>query len=332
MRKIAFLLAICLLLSCFSGCAKQTVFSETFYFMDTLIGVTLYTPEEGTATSAFDDCRAILADLEGLWARQKQGSDVARFNEATFELSDADPRTVALLSTALDVSQKTDGAFDVTVAPLVDLWERCGERDKLPTEEELTKALNKTDFHALAVQKSKLFKSDPEVAIDLGGIGKGAAIELLLQHLSTLDLDGGLLTFGSNVAVFGEKPNGDPFRIGLRDPRDAGASVGTMRLSQGQILSVSGDYERYVTIGGENYHHILDPSTGYPANSGLSCVAVIASDGALADALSTALFVMGKDRAIEFYHSDTYAFEAILIERDGTVTVTEGWESNFTKN
>ena len=101
---------------------------------------------------------------------------------------------------------------------------------------------------------------------------------------------------------------------------------------QGQFLSVSGDYERYVTIGGENYHHILDPSTGYPADNGLSSVAVIASNGALADALSTALFVMGKDHAIDFYRSKTYAFEAILIETDGTVTVTDGWESFFTRN
>ena len=147
MKKTAFLLAFCLLLAGFSGCAKQTVFSENFFFMDTLIGVTLYTSEKEIASSAFSDCRSILSELELLWTRHETGSDVSHLNSAPSGPFDADPRTAELLRIALDVSQKTGGAFDVTVAPLVDLWERCGVLDRLPTEEELAEALEKIGFH-----------------------------------------------------------------------------------------------------------------------------------------------------------------------------------------
>ena len=154
----------------------------------------------------------------------------------------------------------------------------------------------------------------------------------MLAYLTSLQLRGGLITFGSNVTVFGSKSDGQAFRIGLRDPQNANASVGTLLLPDRQVLSVSGDYERFVTVQGEKYHHILDPQSGYPADTGLSSVAVIAADGVLADALSTALFVMGKDRALEFYRADLYEFEAILIDSNGTLTVTDGLSDIFIEN
>lgn len=331
MKKIAFVLALFLILPTFSGCADKKGFSESFFFMDTVIGVTLYTDDETTAEKAFSECRALLSELDALWARQKTGSDAARFNEAETGIPDLDPRTVELLETALDVSQRTDGAFDITVASLVDLWQTCGEKNQLPTDTEMSATLARTGYEKLALNGCALSKTQADVAIDLGGIGKGAAIGLLTEVLSSCGANGGLITFGSNVAVFGNKPSGEPFRIALRDPRNANTSVGTLLLPEGMILSVSGDYERYVTVGGGKYHHILQPSTGYPADSGLSSVAVITSDGALADALSTALFVMGKDRTMELYRSGLYDFEAILIAADGTLTQTDGLSEIFIK-
>lgn len=330
MKKTAFLLAVCLLFALFSGCAQKAEYYEAFYFMDTVIGVTLYTSEADLAEEAFSKCRAILSELDALWARQKEGSDIARWNAAE-EFATLDPRTAELIRTALQVSQTTGGAFDVTVAPLVDLWETCGERAQLPSEAELSATLARVGYEALTFTDSTtLSKRDPAVAIDLGGIGKGAAIDALLAYLTSLQLRGGLVTFGSNVAVFGEKPNGQPFRIGLRDPSNASASVGIFRLTQGEILSVSGDYERYVTIGEKQYHHILDRQTGYPAENGLASVAVIASDGVLADALSTALFVMGYDATIEFYRSEIYDFEAVFLSKDGGIAWTDGLSDRFT--
>ena len=135
---------------------------------------------------------------------------------------------------------------------------------------------------------------------------------------------GGLVSFGSNVAVFGEKPDHSPFRVALRDPKNPKGTVGVLTLSPGQVLSVSGDYERYVEIDGQRYHHLLDPKTGYPFDRGLSSVAVVTENGALADALSTALFGMGKEKAMAFYESGVFSFEALLIGSDGSMTATAG--------
>lgn len=325
MKKIALLLGLCLCLSV-CGCRRETSRSATLYFMDTLITVTLYTEDDDLADVIFAECRTILTDLEDLWSRHREESEIARFNADGQGIDCPDARTHALLETALAVAQATDGAFDPTIAPLVSLWERCGEEDRLPTEQELSAVRG---YSYLTLGESSLFKSDPAVQLDLGGIGKGAAISHLIDYLESCEVRGGLVSFGSNVAVFGEKPDGTDFRVALRDPKDAHGTVGTLTLRTGEILSVSGDYERYVTIGGARYHHILDPKTGYPADTGLASVALVAKDGAVADALSTALFVMGQEDAMAFYRSGVYAFEAVFVAHDGTVTVTDGLTDRF---
>lgn len=330
--KIALLLALLLIVSGFFGCRAPTVHTEAFFFMDTVIGVTLYTEDGAKANELFDDCRTLLGELDRLWSRRDGTSEIAAFNDSAEGLNTPDPRTLSLIFSALDAARKTNGAFDPTVTPLIDLWEAAGENGKLPTDAALGEALSHVGYERVQITEGRIEKNDPTVTLDLGGIGKGAAIQALLEHLESSGVEGGLITFGSNVAVFGKKPDGEPFRIALRDPKTAGATVGVLQLGAGEVLSVSGDYERYVTVDGKRYHHILDPASGYPAESGLSSVAVIASDGALADALSTALLVMGKDRALEFYKSGVYSFEAILIGSDGSLTATAGLGSAFTPN
>lgn len=333
MKKLAFCLAFLLcLVPCLSGCPRRNTFSQTFFLMDTMITVTLYTEDGDRATEIFDECEDLLSELDQLWSRHKDGSEATDFNASKGEPISIDPRTKLLIERALEVSQRTDGAFDITVAPLTDLWKICGERGSLPTTEELSSALTSCGYEKLFWKDDQLCKADPNVKIDLGGIGKGGAIGYLMDYLNTCDVMGGLVSFGSNVAVFGKKPDGDPFRIALRDPKDAAKSVGTLLLPAGQILSVSGDYERFVTIDGKNYHHILDPKTGYPTASGLSGVAVICEDGALADALSTALLCMGRESAMAFYESGVYDFEAVLISSEGEITTTKGMDGIFVKN
>ena len=329
MKKLSFFLALCLLLGCcLGGCSGNRTQTKSYYLMDTVITITLYTSDKGRAEEIFSRCQEILEELDALWARQKPQSEIAKFNQMEEGTLTLDSRTADVIEQALAVSAKTEGAFDPTLAPLSDLWTSCGERGTLPTEEELRAALSGCGYEKLTLQGNELTKT-AGLAIDLGGIGKGAAVDQLLAYLNTCDLEGGLISFGSNVAVFGKKPNGKPFRIALRDPKDAQGSGGVLLLPEGSVLSVSGDYERYVTIDGKNYHHILDSKTGYPCASGLSGVAVICEDGALADALSTALLCMGYDKAMELYQFGTYAFEAVFVTSDGEVISTKGLDGIF---
>ena len=128
---------------------------------------------------------------------------------------------------------------------------------------------------------------------------------------------------GGNIGVFGTKPNSEKFKIGICDPDDASGVVGYLSISSG-FISVSGDYERYFEENGERYHHIIDPATGYPAKSDVRSVAVYANNGAAADALSTALFVMGEEKALEFYGENKIAFEAIIINKNHEIILTDG--------
>lgn len=296
--------------------------------MDTLITVTLYADKADTEP-IFRECRRILSELDSLWSRTKEESDTVRLNRSDVGLSALDERTVDLIRTAIDVSEQTNGAFDITVLPLILLWQDCEVAQSMPTREALTTALDRVGYTRLTVVNDTFVSKEPNTEIDFGGIGKGAAITALIDYLKTTDVRGGLVSFGSNVSVFGKKSDGSEFRIGLRDPFDRSAYAGALTLKVGEVLSVSGGYERYYTIGGEQYHHILDPQTGYPSDSGLASVAVICRDGALADALSTALFVMGEDDAMTLYHSDVYDFEAVFIRSDGSIRVTRGLRDRF---
>ena len=323
-RILSLALALLLLLPCFASCSGVKRYDKTFFFMDTTIAVTLYADSKKRADDGFELCRALLSELDQCWAKEKKNSLVAKINAAGTEAVEVDEKTAALLRTALSVFEATGGRFDVTIKPLVDLWAVAEERQFPPNAEELESACSSVDSHNLTLAGNLVTKADPNAQIDLGGIGKGAAISYLIAELSRMPLTGGLVSFGSNVAVFGEKPDGSPFRVAIRDPNHANKQVGVLTLDTGEILSVSGDYERYVEIDGVRYHHILDPKTGYPFENGLSSVAVVAKDGALADALSTALFGMGKEEAMAFYESGVFHFEALLIEHDGTLIMTDG--------
>lgn len=330
MTKRIFCLFLALLTTCcaFSGCQREKTDPEiSLFLMDTVITVRLYTDEE-TAAPILERCRALLEEADALWSKEADGSDVKKINLSA-DGAEVDPRTAALLRTALEISEKTGGAFDVTVAPLCDLWKQCGGENRLPDGAEISGLLSKVGKNELTVSENRVWKSDAGVKIDLGGIGKGAAISSLAGYLKSTGIAGGLVSFGSNVAVIGAKPDGTAHRIGLRDPSDASGILGVLSLTDGQILSVTGDYERFVEIGGERYHHVIDPKTGYPSDSGLSQAAVICADGATADALSTALFVLGADAAMELYASGVLEFEAIFVSHDGEITKTPGMDAIF---
>lgn len=317
-------LALVFVLLCLSGCSgadrKQT---DEFYGMGTLVTVTLY-GEGRAAEDGFARVRALVAELEGLWSLNVETSDIARLNRSDGGIPDADERTVALLEKAQALCAATDGNFDVTLASLSALWQNCGDENRLPTDGEIADRLARVGTGRLELSGTAVGKPEG-VTVDLGAIAKGEAVSLLIRLLDgTEGLTGGLVSMGSSIAVFGGKPDGKPFRVSVRDPKDGTKTVGTLTLLPGEVLSVSGDYERFVTIDGEPYHHILDPRTGYPSASGLSSVAVIAEDGATADALSTAFMVMGEKKTTDFRQSGAYAFEALLIRTDGTLAGTAG--------
>lgn len=293
--------------------------------MSTVISVKI-PKDTANVDTLLKNTEELIYSLETLLSATNENSEISLFNQADSELALSDD-TLKVIRTALDVAANTGGAYNPACLPLTELWDISGG-GYLPTEEEIATALSKTDHSLLNVSNNILSKSEHEIRIDLGGVAKGYALEKCVDYLRD-KCEYGMISFGGNVGVWGTKPDSSKWEIGVKDPFDTSKTVGYFSIDQGYI-SVSGDYERFFEKDGVRYHHIFDTETGRPANNGIHSVAVYTKDGALGDALSTALFVMGYEDAVALYQSEIYNFEALFVTDDG-ILMTEGAKELFTE-
>ena len=281
--------------------------------MDAVFTLRLY-GDGADFRSHFTAVHALLVEVESALSKTCEQSDVWRINTVR-TAGDLSPHTEAVLRIALDVMRLTDGAYLPTLGAVTDLWKQAQEDNTLPDSEQMEKDL-------VAARQGFILEDGvctilgEGALLDLGGIGKGYAVDCVLRYLEGTEVSGALLSFGSSVATFGEKGNGEPFTVGIRHPRDVDSTVGTLIAPAG-VLSVSGDYERYVTVAGERYHHVLDPQTGYPTNSGIASAAVLCESGAYSDAFSTAFLVMGRERAEALLNQGVIKAEAVFVTAEG---------------
>ena len=310
----------------FSGCTGEPEeYRDTVFFaMDTYITVRLartgVTEEQLEETSA--ECERIVRELEAVLSAHDPESELYALNHSDTEFTEISETLEDVLGTVYLIHGITDGAYDCTLGGLAELWNITGG-GPVPAQADIDAVLAHAGYDKITLDEKRntIMRSDPDVQLDLGGIGKGAAADRLIWYLETTDIPYGLVSVGGTIGVFGDKPDGTPYKIGIRAPDDPNGVVGYFLIDEG-FVAVSGDYERYFEENGVRYHHIFDPSTGYPADSGLRSTAVHGLNGAAADALSTALFVMGADAALELYENHD-SFEAVLVSDDGIVQ-TEG--------
>ena len=336
-RLVSLLLSFAAVLLVLSSCAKNGEGGEyaeyNYFIMDTYVTIKLAREKDGAALgkdyldAAAAQCSKILVDIDSAISSHNENSDVYRLNSDYDYILSADDKMLSLLDTAETVAELTNGAYDYTLGCLTELWD-VTHNTKPPSETKINEALSHCGRDKIKITGKRISKLDLSVKIDFGGIGKGMAAQQLLEYLDTTDVEYGLVSVGGNIGVFGKKPGGEDYKIGIRDPHDTSDVIGYCYLGSG-FVSVSGDYERYFEYDGKRYHHIIDPKTGYPAESGLSSVAVISSNGAAADALSTALFVMGADKALEFYNEGKISFEAVMVKSDGEIVLTPGIAEKF---
>lgn len=285
-RVICILLIVALL----TGCAGQeTPDRETVFAMDTVMDLQVWGADSAEALSQLKEALTL---LENTWSATKEDSLIAQCNAGgTAEHP--------LFQQAEALSVRTNGAFDPQLGGYVAAWGFYDKAYWVPGEEELQQAPKQWD---------------------LGGIVKGYAGDCMTEILDTLDIDRAILNLGGNVQTYGEKSDGAPWNIAIQNPE--GGTLGTVSVRGTMAVVTSGDYQRYFEQDGKRYHHILDPETGCPADSDLTSVTVICPDGTLADALSTALFVMGREEAVA--HWQEYRdFGMVLLTKDGAIYATE---------
>lgn len=335
MKRFSILIAaLCL---CLTGCGKQTTEATAQIFaMDTVMEVAAYGEH---AEQAVKSTEKRIEELENRLSRTKADSLVSGLNR------DGSIRHLTydywnLIARAKEYRDATNGAFDITIAPVMDAWGFTGDSFRVPERSELDELLKHVNSDEIQIQEEPAHSVTlgEGQAIDLGGIAKGYTSDWVEQTFRANGIESGKISLGGNVFVLGGKPDGSDWRVGIKDPRNESGLAAILSLRDAYAIT-SGGYERYFEENGKTYHHIIDPSTGYPADSGLLSVTVVAADngpdwagagnGAMCDAFSTALFVMGEEQALDFWRNGGYDFDLVLVTEDGRVVITAGLADRF---
>ena len=298
------------------------ILEKSFPAMGTVHTVTIFDAEGPEAAS---DARAYLLDLHGAWSCFQGDSLISRINQAAGRQPVAvDEDTFEVLRQAKRYGRITEGAFDVTVGPLADLWRRAMEERQLPGDEAVWQALALVNFANVTLDEEAhtVLLEKAGQRIDLGGIAKGYAVDELRKRLRRHGVRRALLDLGGTVAALG---CGLP--VGIRDPfRLHGAPMGTLMLED-RIAVTSGVYERFAYMDGYRYHHVVDPRTGYPSKSGLVSVTLVGENGGALDAFATAALILGMEKSAPMLAEQ--GMDAVFVTEQGQVFVTRGLKRQF---
>ena len=303
-----------------SDLEKSEASESEIFALDTAITLKVYGSKRVVVLKKLEDK---INELDEMLSTGKETSEVSRLNRSGEAV--LSPTVANLVKRSLDIYKKTDGLFDITIYPLMELWGFPTKNYKVPSEKEIEEKLklvgsDKIDFNE---ETRKISFKNKGMEIDFGGIGKGYITDELVKILTDEKVESAIINLGGNVFGFRKKPDGSLWNIAIRDPNEPDKYMAAIRLEDSAVIT-SGGYERYFEENGIIYHHILDPRTGKPSDSGLKSVSIISKDGTLADALSTSLFIMGEEKAVKYWKENGSNFDILLMTKDNRLLVSAG--------
>ncbi len=304
---------------------QQTREANTMdYLMSTLVVQRVYGPRGEEVAAAVSKA---LREFEAEFSLFKPESDIGRLNAAAGKAAvPVSARTEAVLRQAQALSLQYPDEFALTIAPVTLAWGVSSGDPRVPQDGELAALLPLVDDTQLTVKDGMAFLQQPGQGVDLGGVAKGAACAVAQELYDEYGVKSAMLNIGGNVYVHGKKPDGSFYRVGLRDPQGSESQSMVAVALCDQVMATSGGYERYFEVDGVRYAHIFDPRTGRPAESDILSVSVITADGLAADFYSTALFVGGVEKALDYMRGGG---TAIVLSEDGVLYVSKSLESSF---
>jgi thiamine biosynthesis lipoprotein len=312
------------------GLGEPATLNDQRIMMGTVVSVTVFTHDEERGREAIEAAFAEVARVEALTSRHAEESDVSRINEQgrRAERLSVSRELATILERSLHFSRISGGAFDVTVAPLVVLW-LGPEGMRVPSVAAIRAALPKVDYRKLKVNTGAGTLNLPAgMAIDLDGIAKGHAVDRAVRILRLRGIEAAIVDAGGNIGFLGDPPRGGMWRVGVKHPREDGL-LGTLLIERGSVAT-SGDYQHFAVVNGVRYHHLLDPATGRPT-SGVMSVTITAARAIDADALSTAVFVLGAEKGMKLVE-ELDGVEAVIVTGGETVDdilVSSGLRERF---
>ena len=303
-----------------SDLEKSEASESEIFALDTAITLKVYGSKRAQVLKKLEDK---INELDEVLSTGKETSEVSRLNRSGVAV--LSPTVANLIKRSLGIYKKTDGLFDITIYPLMELWGFPTKNYRVPSEKEIEEKLklvgsDKINFNE---ETREISFKNKGMEIDFGGIGKGYITDELVKILTDEKVESAIINLGGNVFGFRKKPDGSLWNIAIRDPNEPDKYLAAIRLEDSAVIT-SGGYERYFEENGIIYHHILDPRTGKPSDSGLKSVSIISKDGTLADALSTSLFIMGEEKAIGYWKENGNDFDILLMTKDNRLLVSEG--------
>ena len=338
MTKEIIIICLVILSTVFTGCSKDesvktdlsndTKAEKEFFSMDTYITLTAY---GDNANDAVEMAEKRIDDLNSLLSTGIPTSEVATINKNGSGYLSYD--SSYLLEKSLELNKLTDGLFDITIYPLMELWGFTDKNFKVPSDDEINAVLPFVDSNYIEFNKDnqEISFTKDNVQIDFGGIAKGYTSFEIIKIFKDCNVTCGIVNLGGNVQTYGKKPDGSNWKVGIQNPDKTKNYIGVLETSDKAVIS-SGDYERYFIQDGIKYHHIIDPFTGKPSISDIQSVTVVSDDGTYADGLSTSLFLMGQEGAVNFWNEHKDLFDMIIFTKDENIYITEGIKNDFSSS
>ena len=319
MRSLTFILLPIMCLS-LSGCSRSddSFISKKDILLDTVVSISIY---DESMTDELEAAMKLCQKYDELFSPSNENSDVYKMNHRAENVYTPEPEVLDVIETALEYARISDGAYDITIAPVVSLWDFKSEAPRVPSDSELAEAVSKVDYRNVHIEGETLVFANDDVQIDLGGIAKGYIADKIAEYLVESGVESALINLGGNVLCVGTKPSGKNFNIAIEDPLVDGSVIGTVEIDGLSVVS-SGTYERYFENDGKRYHHILDPKTGYPYENGLAQTSIIGPSSCICDALSTTCFALGGEKGMELIDS-MEGYYAIFVDEDGNISYSE---------
>lgn len=333
MRKIHLtaVLPLAVLCAAFTaGCSAKQPYRHDSFTFDTLVSITIYDVNgNSTAEEICKGASGMLDALDDMLSRTKSDSLITRINDNAYSSAvDVDAATYNMLKSCMQLSDLTDGAFDITLGNISDMWGFGKENTVKPDDTELKKLAGRKNYENIVFnyeEQTVAFSTDG-FSIDLGAAAKGYAMDMMDTYLRNSGVTSAVVDFGGSILTIGSN-DGNSWNIKVT-ANETNAPIGTLTIDEGYIATSNGA-KRYVEYDGVKYHHIIDPDTSYPADSGVKSCTVYSGSGLISDALSTAFFVMGADKTAEFYSKYNIA-EYIITLTDGTIITSDGIAADFT--
>lgn len=296
------------------GCSRKEVFRDSQFLFDTICTIEASGDNAAAGIKAAFDA---LTDLQKKTDRFSDTSFVSQINKAKAdEYISLTDDLYHIFETALDIAENSGGAFDITIAPVSDLWDFKNGEHKIPNSNELKSATEKVDYRNLILDKEtkSIRKKYDYIKVDLGGVVKGYAADLANEILTRYNAEHIMIDLGGNIYVSGKNPKSPKghFTVGIQEPFEkAGVYTRTEVIDTGAVVT-SGSYQRYFEKDGVIYHHILNPKDGYPVQNSVNSVTIVSDSALVADCLSTACFVLGVEEGESL--ADKFGAKAIWIE------------------